>query len=64
MHDPSESESVTRKNRNGTELVNGGNHVNHRRSQDVQLGGLKFDKSYPTAGTDPENFSGGDTDLN
>ena len=33
-----------------------------RRSQDFQLGGeggLKFKKSYPTARTDPENFSGG-----
>ena len=27
-------------------------------------GGLRFNKSYPTAGTDPENFSGGYADLN
>ena len=35
----------------------------HRRSQDFQLGGLKFKQSYPTAGTNPENFSGGNADL-
>ena len=37
---------------------------NHRRSQDKQLGGLKFKKSYPTVGTDPENFGGKDADFN
>ena len=33
--------------------------VTHWRSQDFQLRGLKFNKSYPTAETDPENFGGG-----
>ena len=34
-----------------------------RGSRDFQLGELKFRKSYPTAGTDPENFGGVDADL-
>ena len=33
-------------------------HPPHRSSQDFQLGGLKFKKFYPIAGTDPENFGG------
>ena len=38
--------------------------LTHRRSQDFQLGGLEFKKSYPTARTDPENFGEGYADLN
>ena len=40
----------------------------HRRSHIFQLGGggagLRLKKPHPTAGTDPENFGGGDADLN